>query len=213
MISQVESGKSILERAKELFATAGDTVNQAIDRVTATTQSAASSLADKTIAPIASTQKSLLQSWLESHPTMERALQIFNWAVNHPIVGTIILLFSIAIAWSLIKSLGRLLENFWLSVLQIPLKLGYFLIQVSWRSLHKLAPRLMQKFPQTQANRMQILPASATQINTHNGSQRLLEISARLAVLNQEQNELIREALAILGSTQIDAENVPHFDF
>lgn len=212
MISQVESSKSILERAKDLFATAGDTVSQAIDKATTTTQ-AADSLADKAIAPITSTQTTLFQSWLESHPTMERSLQIFNWAVNHPIIGVIILLFLIAIAWSLIKSIGRLLENFWLSVLQIPLKLGYFLIQFSWRSLHKLAPRLMLKFPRTQAEQMQILPASDTQINSTEGSQRLLEISARLAVLNQEQNELIREALAILGSTQIDAESVPHFNF
>lgn len=213
MISQVESSKSILERAKDLFATAGDTVSQAIAKVTTTTQVAADSLADKAIAPITSTQTTLFQSWLESHPTVERSLQIFNWAVNHPIIGVIILLFLIAIAWSLIKSIGRLLENFWLSVLQIPLKLGYFLIQFSWRSLHKLAPRLMLKFPRTQAEQMQILPASDTQINSTEGSQRLLEISARLAVLNQEQNELIREALAILGSTQIDAESVPHFNF
>lgn len=213
MISQVESSKSILERAKDLFATAGDTVSQAIAKVTTTTQVATDSLADKAIAPITSTQTTLFQSWLESHPTVERSLQIFNWAVNHPIIGVIILLFLIAIAWSLIKSIGRLLENFWLSVLQIPLKLGYFLIQFSWRSLHKLAPRLMLKFPRTQAEQMQILPASDTQINSTEGSQRLLEISARLAVLNQEQNELIREALAILGSTQIDAESVPHFNF
>jgi len=209
MISQAESGKSVLERAKDLFATAGDTVSQALDRVTATTQSAADSLADKAIAPIASTQTTLFQSWLESHPTMERSLQILNWAVNHPIIGVIILLFSIAIAWSLIKSIGRLFENFWLTVLQIPLKVGYFLIRVSWRSLQKLAPRLRLKLPQTQGDRMQILPASEAQINSPQSSQRLLEISARLAVLNQEQNELIREALTILGSTQIDAEDVP----
>lgn len=209
MISQVESSKSILERAKDLLDTAGDTVSQAIDRVTTTTQAAAGNVADRAIAPIASKQTTLFQNWLEAHPTMERALQILNWAFDRPILGVIILLFSIAIAWSLIKSIGRLFENFWLSVLQIPLKLGYFLVRASWRSLNKLAPRLKLNFSLNQGDRLQILPASDPQINSSESSQRLLEISARLAILNQEQNELIQEALAILDSTQIDVDNVP----
>jgi hypothetical protein len=151
----------------------------------------------------------LFQNWLESHPTIERWLQILNWAVNHPIISVIILLFIIAIAWSLIKSIGRLLESFWLSVLQIPLKLGYFLIQMSWRSLHKLAPRLRLKSPQDRVEGMQVLSAVDTQVNSLERSQRLLEISARLAVLHQEQNELMQEALAILDACQVDAEDVP----
>lgn len=209
MISQAENGKSILERAKDLLVTAGDTFNQAIERVSTTTQDAAGSVADKAIAPLTSTQVTLFQSWLESHPTVERLWQILNWAGNHPIVSVIILLFLIAIAWSLIKSIGRLFESFWLSVLQIPLKLGYFLIQVSWRSLHKLVPQLRLKSALSQVDKMQVFSASDTQINSTERSQRLVEISARLAVLNHEQNELMREALVILGTSQFDAEDVP----
>jgi len=209
MRSQAENGTSILERTKDWLAAAGDTFSHAIERMTTTTQDAAGSLADKAIAPIASTQATLFQSWLETHPTIERSLQVLNWAINHPIISVIILLFSIAIAWSLIKSIGRLFESFWLSILQIPLKLGYFLIQTSWRALHKLSARFILKPTQKHVRQMHVLPASDVQINYTEQYQRLLEISAKLAILNQEQNELLREAVSILSSTQIATENIP----
>ena len=209
MRSQVENGTSILERTKDWLAAAGDTFSHAIERMTTTTQDAAGGLADRAIAPIASTQLTLFQSWLAAHPTVARSLQILNWAINHPIISAIILLFLIAIAWSLIKSIGRLFENFWLSILQIPLKLGYYLIQTSWRSLHKFSARFILKPPREQIHQMHVLPASDVQINYNEQCQRLLEISTKLAILNQEQNELILEAVSILSSTQIATENIP----
>ena len=209
MRSQAENGTSILERTKDWLAAAGDTFSHAIERMTTTTQDATGSLADKAIAPIASTQVTLFQGWLETHPNVERSLQVLNWAINHPIISVILLLFLIAIAWSLIKSIGRLFERFWLSVLQIPLKLGYFLIQTSWRSLHKLSARFILKPPRKQIHQMHVLPATNVQINYPEQHQRLLEISAKLALLNQEQNELIQEAVSILSSTQIVPEDIP----
>lgn len=209
MISQAENGTSILERTKDWLVGTGNTVSHAIAQMTTTTQEAADSLADKAIAPIASTQATLFQSWLEAHPTVARSLQVLNWATEHLIISVIILLFVLAIAWSLIKSIGRLFENFWLSVLQIPLKLGYFLIRASWRSLHHLSARFILKRPQKQLERMHVLPVSDLVINSIEPHQRLLEISAKLALLNQEQNELIREATSILNSTQIATEDIP----
>lgn len=205
MIPQTESGQTILERTKDLLATAGDTFSDAVNRMASTTESAASNVADRAIAPITSTQVTLFQNWLASHPTMERSLQILNWAGSHPIISVIILLFAIAIAWSLIKSIGRLLENSFLSILQIPFKLGYFLIQISWRSLQKLFPRLRRQVIPRQAQSL-----SSVGVDKISGDrQKLLEISSQLTVLNQEQNRLIQEALAILSSTQINIEDVP----
>jgi hypothetical protein len=209
MRSQAENGTSILERTKDWVAAAGDTFSHTIARITTTTQDAAGSLADKAIAPIASTQATVFQSWLEAHPTVERSLQVLNWAIEHPIISVIILLFVIAIAWSLIKSIGRLFEKFCLSVLQMPLKLGYFLIQMSWRSLHKLFARFSLKSTRRNMHQMHVLPTSDAQTNYTDQHQRLLEISAKLALLNQEQNELMREALSILSSNQIATEDIP----
>ncbi|MBD2304585.1 hypothetical protein H6G17_03510 [Chroococcidiopsis sp. FACHB-1243] len=209
MRSQAENGTSILERTKDWVAAAGDTFSHTIARITTTTQDAAGSLADKAIAPIASTQAIVFQSWLEAHPTVERSLQVLNWAIERPIISVIILLFVIAIVWSLIKSIGRLFEKFCLSVLQMPLRLGHFLIQMSWRSLHLLSARFILKRPQKQLERTHVLPTSDVAINYTDQHQRLLEISAKLALLNQEQNDLMREALSILSSNQIATEDIP----
>jgi hypothetical protein len=209
MTPQVESGTSILERVNDLFARAGDSFSHAIAKMTSTTQNAADTLADKAIAPLTSTPATFFQRWLQAHPTIERLLHILNWAADRPMTSLILLLFLIAIAWSLIKSIGRLFENFWLLVLKIPFKLGYFLLRFVWRSLNKLSPRFIPKSPRNQIQQMQILPFSNAQFDRTERQQRLLEIATQLAVLNQEQNRLMQEALAILGSTQVAPEEIP----
>lgn len=100
------------------------------------------------------------------------------WATNHPIVSLIIILFTFAIAWSLIKAIGRLVEAAGFSILQAPFKFGQVLIKVSTKK----------------------------KAGGEKNKQRLAEISTRLEAIQNEQNELLQEAAAIIALNKVDIE-------
>lgn len=138
---------------------------------------------------------SSMSDWLQSHPVVLRLVQLLAWGTNHPILSLIILVFGLAIAFSLIKAIGSLFEKVWLLLLQAPLKLGHFLLQVSSQSLGKFGSLMIKPLigdKNTQAS-VQLFESN------HNPKQRLLEISHRLESIQKEQNELLKEAATILN--------------
>lgn len=149
---------------------------------------------------------SSVNDWLARHPVALRLVQALLWATNHPILSLVILLITVALAWSLIKAVGRLFEIAGLSLLQAPFMLGMALVGAGSQTLRKFGGLALKQLPSTQD------PALLSQ---HSGyekdkQQRLAEISTRLEVISQEQNELLQEAAAILttdktsnGSTDI----------
>ena len=216
MITQALRGKSLaqinayevfggFEKAKDflnettqqakaaLAATTGKAVNtittateKAVDTISATAKTSleqtlqkADQVSGATSNAIQTAISNSVSEWLQAHPIVFRLVQTLLWATNHPIVSLIILLFTLAIAWSLIKAIGRLFEATGFSILQAPFKLGQVLIKASTKK-----------------------GAGGEK----NKRQRLSEISTRLEAIQNEQNQLLQEAAAIIASNKMDTE-------
>ena len=141
--------------------------------------------------------------WLQEHPLVLQLVQLLLWATNHPIISIIVLIFSIAIAWILIKAVSRLIETAGLSLLQLPLTLGKFLLIVSAKFVGKFGRLAVKQVVGNQTDEAVILHKSTLQlVNSEseqiNKQQRLTEIFTRLEAIQQEQNQLIQELSAIL---------------
>ena len=183
--------ETTLQAKESLTATAGKAVNtittatdKAVDTVSATAKGSLEQTlqkADQLSGAMSSAMQTAISDsvsqWLQAHPVVFQLVQVLLWATNHPIISVIILLFAVAIAWSLIKAIGRLLETVGWSLLQSPFKLSQVLIGVSTKSLGN---------------------------GGNDKQQRLAEISTRLEAIQKEQNELLQEVAAILASDKID---------
>ena len=175
-----------------------DTFNQALEK-------AKGSLEDNLPqVSIQSIVNSSIMNWFEQHPAFLGIINSLNWAANHPIISLIFIIFSLAILWNLVKLIGRLIEKASLSILQIPLKLFQALIQYSWLSLIKFGRFAKNKYVDTKTvnhkSELQLNNNTAYQIIYYNKQQRLKDISARLAAIQIEQQELLQEAADILDA-------------
>ncbi len=190
--------------------TATQGTQNAIARLTNTVEQTKDSLEQNL--PQVSVQTAITSSftdWFEYHPAFLRIIKLFNWSINHPIISFIILIFSLAIFWSLIKAIGRLIESASLSILQIPLKLLQALIQYSWLTLSKLSNLTNIKFNVQKAtnnnSELKLDNNTAYQLICYNKQQRLKDISVRLENIQKEQQELLQEAADILDSERINS--------
>lgn len=149
---------------------------------------------------------SSVADWFEQHPAFLGIINSLNWAVNHPIISLIIIIFSLAILWNLVKLIGRLIERASLSILQIPLKLFQALIKYTWLSFIQFSTFAKNKYTNTKAINqkavLQIHNNTAYQIISYNKQQRLKEISVRLEEIQVEQQELLKEAADILDAEE-----------
>ena len=144
---------------------------------------------------------SSVADWFEQHPAFMGIIRFLNWTASHPIVSLIVLVFSLAILWSLIKAIGRLIETASLSILKVPLKLLGSLIKYCWRSLGKFRAFATNKYTDTKTinkNSELQLNNNTYQIISSNKQQRLKDISARLEEIQVEQQKLLKEAADIL---------------
>lgn len=188
-----DSVKTITATAQRAQASLGETIEQTKGSLEQTLHTA-DQLKSTTSETIQTAIGSSINDWLLAHPVAFRLVQLLIWATNHPIVSLIIFLFTMAIAWSLIKAIGRLVETIGLSLLQAPFKLSQALIAVGFKSLGKFRGLAVAKDMKTPA-----LQASNSQQIHQDKHQRLAEISTRLEAIQQEQNDLLQEAAAILS--------------
>lgn len=198
---------------QSLKQTATTTTDKAINTVTTTIEQAKGSLEEswQTAEQIKSTTSTAVQSaiassvndWLVQHPPLLRLVQMLSWATNHPIISLIILLFSIALIWSIIKAIIRLIETASWSILQIPLKLIQTLITAIALILTKFSSFAVQKITgaKIKDNTSFILPTNS-QILESGKQQRLAEISSRLEAIQQEQKQLLQEAANLIASLE-----------
>jgi len=119
-----------------------------------------------------------IHDFLSQYPWFFQILEIFTWVINHPIRGIIILLFIIAVLWSIIKAIVKIIETASWSIFKIPFIL-----------LQKLLKSLWITFP-----KFGIFPIK----KTHSKQQRLAEISQRLEVIHNEQKALLQEAAKLM---------------
>ncbi len=130
---------------------------------------------------------------LSQYPWFFQILEIFTWGINHPVRGIIILLFTIAVIWSIIKAIVKIIETASWSILKIP----FILIQ-------KLLKTLWITFPK-------IGKIKNNQLKDSN-QQRLAEISHRLEVIHHEQQALLQEATELMKSDSQNIMNNPNVE-
>ncbi|MCX7593445.1 MAG: hypothetical protein N2235_06740 [Fischerella sp.] len=138
-----------------------------------------------------------MSAWFEQNPNIFRLLQIFGWAVNHPIISLIILLFSLAIIGSIIKAIVRLIETASWSILQVPFKLFFAVTRIGLKSLPKIGSLALKQLTGSKANAQQL---------DRDKQQRLAVISNRLAEIQKEQQKLLKEATEILATDTSDVK-------
>ncbi|MEH1835112.1 MAG: hypothetical protein V7L29_24400 [Nostoc sp.] len=173
---------------------------QTADKFKSTTSGAVKDALAKPTEGIASSAS----DWLTQYPVVLRLVQILGWATNHPIISVVILLFALALLWSIIKAIVRLIETASWSILKVPIKLLEALIKVSFLSLVKVGRFGVQQMTATKTT--DNLPALLPENFQLNKQQRLAEISNRLEAIQKEQNELLQEAADLIAKDTIDIE-------
>ncbi|MEH2201271.1 hypothetical protein [Nostoc sp.] len=194
------SAQQVGESLKTTATTTTDTVTTNLEQ----TWQTAEKFKSTTSGAVKDAMTSSVSDWLSQHPIFFRLVQILGWATNHPIISIVILLFAIAIIWSIIKAIVRLIETASWSILQVPLKLVQALIKVGFLSLTKVGSFAVQQITATKTT--DILPALPPENFQPNKQQRLAEISSRLEVIQKEQYELLQEAADLIASDTIDIE-------
>ncbi|AUB41557.1 hypothetical protein COO91_07605 [Nostoc flagelliforme CCNUN1] len=192
---------------ESLKATATTTTDKAIDTVTTSleeTWQTADKFKSTTSGAVKDAIASSASDWLTQHPILFRLVQILGWATNHPIISIVILLFALALIWSIIKAIVRLIETASWSILKVPLKLLQTLIKVSFLSLTKVGSLAVQRMTATKT--IDNLPALLPENFQPSKQQRLAEISSRLEAIQKEQHELLQEAADLIASDTIDIE-------
>ncbi|MBD2294983.1 hypothetical protein H6G06_16210 [Anabaena sphaerica FACHB-251] len=201
-----KSGQQFEQSLKE---TAAQTTDRAINTVTTTLEQAQSSVENSwrtvteikntTSAAIENTITTYIKDLVTQHPTFLKFSQILGWAINHPIISLVILLFLIALAGSIIKGIIRLIETASWSILKVPFKLLQVLIIASFISLTKFV-KGNPKSTLIQKNDPISTVMSVDTIIGEDRKTRLLEIYHRLELIHQEQQQLLQEAAKLIGS-------------
>jgi hypothetical protein len=203
------------QASQSLKETATQATDRAIDKATTTLEQAKGSLDQslQTAEQIKHTTSVALQTaiaspindWLAQHPLFFRLFHILGWATNHPILSFVILLFIVALLWSIIKAIIRIIETASWKILQVPLKLLQALIQVIYRYLSKFVNLAVQKNKGAlPTDKITFLIPEHTPTIFQAKQQRLAEISHRLEAIQKEQNELLQEAADLIAVETVD---------
>ncbi len=139
--------------------------------------------------------------WLQTHPAVLKLVQMLVWGSNHPVWSFVIFIVVVAIALNLIKLIGQLIEVASRSLLLAPFKLIFVFLKAIFKSLGKVSNLLLRKEANTNSTETLALPAATTpQSIEQDKQQRLIEITSRLEVIRQEQNELLQEVAFLIAS-------------
>ncbi|MEH1938268.1 MAG: hypothetical protein V7L14_32095 [Nostoc sp.] len=201
------SVKSLSNSAQQVGESLNTTTDRAINTVTTSleqTWQTADKFKSTTSGAVKDVMASSASDWLTQHPIFFRLVQILGWGANHPIISIVILLFALALLWSIIKAIVRLIETASWSILQVPIKLLQALIKVSFLSLVKVGSFAIQRI--TGAKKTDNLPTLLPESFQPNKQQRLAEISHRLEAIQKEQNQLLQEAADLIATDTIDIE-------
>lgn len=205
---------SVQEIGSSLQETAATKTDIAIDKLTNTIEQAKYSLEqawqtaeqtqNTTSGAINQVIASYVNNFITQYPIFLRSWQILAWTINHPIIGLVFLLISIALIWSIIKAIIRLIETASWSIIQIPLKLIKAAIQFVFIFFTQLVKLAIQQSSAVKTNtNLELLPTNS-QIIYQDKQQRLSEIVNRLEAIQQEQQELLQEAANLMANEKFD---------
>ncbi|BAT51865.1 unknown protein [Nostoc sp. NIES-3756] len=193
--SLTNSAQQLEQSLQQTTNTATDTAVDAVTTKLGQSWQTAEQIKNTTSVAVQTAINSSVNDWLVQHPIFLRLVQILSWASNHPIISLVLLLFAIALIWSIIKAIIRLIETASLSILQVPLKLFQSLIRFSIFSFNQVGNLAVQRL-----NKNQILDKKAeASVIYLDKKHRLTEIAARLQAIQQEQQELLQEASILMA--------------
>jgi len=201
----VDSLTKSAQQVKESWQqTATTTVEQAKSSLEQSWQTA-DEIKNTTSRAVESAIASSVNDWITQHPAIFRIMQVLTWGSNHPILSLVILLLTIAIASSIIKAIVRLIETVSWSILQVPFKLLFALIKVSFFSFTKIGNIAIKKLISHQpVNNLPALPPATSPVIDKDKQQRLTEITLRLETIQREQKQLLQEATELLATDAIE---------
>ncbi|WP_029635892.1 MULTISPECIES: hypothetical protein [Nostocales] len=201
----VDSLTKSAQQVKESWQqTATTTVEQAKSSLEQSWQNA-DQIKNTTSRAVESAIASSVNDWITQHPTIFRIMQVLSWGSNHPIISLVILLLVIAIASSIIKAIVRLIETASWSILQVPFKLLFALIKVSFFSFTKAGNIAIKKLTSHEpVNNLPALPPATSQEIHKDKQQRLTEITLRLEEIQFEQKQLLQEATELLATDAME---------
>jgi gas vesicle protein len=206
--SAQQAGNSFKETANQAGDKAINTVTKTWEQTKGSVEQSlqtAEQIKSTTSVAVQSAINSSMNDWLVQHPLFLKLIQILNWAANHPIISCVIFVFILAIVWSIIKAIMRLIEAASWSILQAPIKLLQALINVSFLSLRKFGSFVAQRMTGNQpSDEVSALLTESSPIPYQDKQQRLAEISHRLEAIQKEQHELLQEAADLIASGTID---------
>ena len=116
-----------------------------------------------------------ITDWLQAHPMV-------NWLVIHPRIGIVFVLVALILLWGLFGALTQLLQRAWITVLNAPVRLAWWLIL-------RIGQSLRSQWLVTIAN---------DNLDGQSPQQRLDAIAQRLDDLRREQDELLNEMRSLL---------------
>ena len=142
---------------------------------------------------------SSVDQWLQAHPNLFQLVKMLLWGSEHPIISVFVVFIVVAIAFSLIKALGRLMELVGLSILKTPFKLFQLFAEVSFISCGTFGRLVFN--PLGFSNKTEPLDLVSNDFVSidKDKQERLTEITTRLEALQKEQNELLQEVTTILS--------------
>lgn len=135
-------------------------------------------IANDLFSNILSSINSTFNNLLLNHPYLAKMLQIITWGINHPLGGILILLLVIAVIFSIIKAIMKLIETASWSILKAP----FILLKNSILGTFKVWKKSRQ--------------------GEQSKQQRLLEIHQRLGELHTEQQQLLTEASQLISALE-----------
>jgi hypothetical protein len=128
-------------------------------------------------AAVEGTQKAvegMIHTWMKNHP-------VWAWFASHPLISVGVVLVAFFLLRGLIGAIAHFVEQLWIVILRLPMKLLNWLLNSSLGTLRKSAePSLPQRSSQ---------------------QQELAMILDRLEAIQLEQDELLKQVKTILEST------------
>jgi len=194
-----------------------ETANQAEDSIVETFEKTKTSLEDSLekaehLSAVASTaiekaindfinhQMDAVNAWINAHPATAWVIKALLWAINHPISGIVIIFLATFILWKLFTASSRFLEQGLLFTLKFPLKFGQSFLNLSFKALAKFAfSALTIKQPKSKDL---ALDTSIADSSSQKHKPQLAKLITRLEAIRQEQNDILQEITAIVGSNR-----------
>jgi len=194
-----------------------ETANQAEDSIVETFEKTKTSLEDSLkkaehLSAVASTaiekaindfinhQMDAVNAWINAHPATAWVIKALLWAINHPISSIVIILLAAFILWKLFTAFSRFLEQGLLFTLKFPLKFGQSFLNLSFKALAKFAFSAL-KIKQSKSKDL-ALDTSIADSSSQKHKPQLAKLITKLEAIRQEQNDILQEITAIVGSNR-----------